>query len=82
MTGKIRLDSGREKENGMELTKYQKEILRLMKALGMKEKEATSLMKFVENPKEAEKVIDKILDLEDNGETLTKEKLTRIIVTA
>lgn len=66
----------------MQLTTCQKEIIRLMKALDMKEEEkAISLMSSLENSKKAEQVIDQILDLDDGGETLTESKLIKIIAT-
>lgn len=65
----------------MQLTTCQKEIIRLMKVLDMKEEKAISLMGALEDPKKAEQVIDQILDLEDNGETLTESKLIKIIAT-
>lgn len=65
----------------MALTEYQLEILRLLKVLGVPKKEALLAMGSVEDNKRAEKVIDKLLEMEDNNETLTAQKLLKIMAT-
>ena len=65
----------------MELTNYQMEILRLLKVLGVSKEEALLAMASVENNQRAEKVIEKILEMEDNNEELTAQKLLKIMAT-
>ena len=65
----------------MALTNYQMEILRLLKALGVPKEEAIPAMASVENSKVAEKVIEKVLEMEDNNEELTAQKLLEIMAT-
>lgn len=65
----------------MALTNYQMEILRLLKVLGVPKEEAIPAMASVENNEIAEKVIEKILEMEDKNEKLTAQKLLRIMAT-
>lgn len=65
----------------MELTNYQMEILRLLKVLVVSKEEALLAMASVENNQRAEKVIEKILEMEDNNEELTAQKLLKIMAT-
>ena len=57
------------------------EILRLLKVLGVSKEEALLAMASVENNQRAEKVIEKILEMEDNNEELTAQKLLKIMAT-
>lgn len=65
----------------MALTNYQLEILRLLKVLGVPKEEAIPAMASVENNKVAEKVIEKVLEMEDNNEEVTAQKLLKIMAT-
>lgn len=65
----------------MALTNYQMEILRLLKVLGVSKEEALLAMASVENNQRAEKVVEKILEMEDNNEELTAQKLLKIMAT-
>lgn len=57
------------------------EILRLLKVLGVSKEEALLAMASVENNQRAEKVVEKILEMEDNNEELTAQKLLKIMAT-
>lgn len=65
----------------MALTNYQMEILRLLKVLGVSKEEALLAMASVENNQRAKKVVEKILEMEDNNEELTAQKLLKIMAT-
>lgn len=57
------------------------EILRLLKVLGVSKEEALLAMASVENNQRAKKVVEKILEMEDNNEELTAQKLLKIMAT-
>ena len=65
----------------MKLTEYQMEIIRLLKALGVKSETIIPAMLTVQDNQKAEEVLRKIIELEDNNEELTAQKMLKIMAT-
>lgn len=63
------------------LTEVQKDLICILRALGVNETKIISIMPLVEEPQIANMVADKILQLEDDKEKITLQKVIQIMST-
>lgn len=63
----------------MQLSEYQLEIIRLLKVLEVNPETIIPAMLAVQDNDKAEAVLRKVIELEDNNEELTSQKLLRIM---
>ncbi len=63
------------------LTQDQRDIIDMLKLLGVDTKTIILAMPMVEEPKRAKKVMLKLIELDDNVETMTAQKLLKIMAT-
>ena len=63
------------------LTQDQKDIIDMLKSLGADMQTIISAMPMVKEPEKAKKVILKLIELDDKGETMTAKKMLKIMAT-